>query len=342
MSDEMVCPFCVLDDAQCVVVHPLARAIWDRYPVSPGHALVVPRRHIGSWFDATPAEWEAMTALIDRVREIIERLHEPDGYNIGINVGAAAGQTVPHLHVHVMPRYVGDVADPRGGVRFVIPHKANYLASPTRQGAPHDDAMVRGGSDPLLPHLVSHLDHAVRVDIAVAFIMESGVRLIEEHLRDVIARGGQVRILTGRYLGVTEPEALRRLMDLGEQLHLRVYESGATSFHLKCYVVHAKDGGTAFVGSSNLSRSALGDGVEWNYRVLTSRDSEGFRDVARSFDTLFLHPLAITPDAEWLARYAADRQPVSAKVTGVQLEPVPPPPPPSVSGTAILKTTSTS
>jgi superfamily II DNA or RNA helicase/HKD family nuclease/diadenosine tetraphosphate (Ap4A) HIT family hydrolase len=289
--------------------------------VSPGHALIIPRRHIASWFEATPDEQHALTTLIDVVRQAIERDYRPDGYNVGMNVGAAAGQTVPHLHLHVMPRYTGDVLDPRGGVRFVIPHKANYLATPSHQGAPHNQAVVRGASDPLLPHLVSHLDHAKRVDIAVSFIMESGVRLIEEHLRDVIARGGTVRVLTGRYLGVTEPQALRRLMDLGDRLELRVYESGRTSFHLKCYMVHAADGtGTAFVGSSNLSRSALGDGIEFNYRVLTSRDSQGFRDVVQAFDALYHDPAAIVPDAAWIARYEVQRQPAAVQLSGVTPE----------------------
>jgi superfamily II DNA or RNA helicase len=118
-------------------------------------------------------------------------------------------------------------------------------------------------------------------------------------------------------------------MDLGDQLELRVYESGRTSFHLKCYMVHAADGtGTAFVGSSNLSRSALGDGIEFNYRVLTSRDSQGFRDVVQAFDALYHDPAAIVPDAAWIAHYAAQRQPAAVQLSGVTPEPLPPPPPP--------------
>jgi superfamily II DNA or RNA helicase len=93
--------------------------------------------------------------------------------------------------------------------------------------------------------------------------------------------------------------------------------------------VHTGEGtGTAFVGSSNLSRSALGDGVEWNYRVLTSRDSDGFRDVVHGFEALFSHSMVITPDAAWLAQYAQERQPTVPKVAGVTPEPMPPPPPP--------------
>jgi superfamily II DNA or RNA helicase len=185
--------------------------------------------------------------------------------------------------------------------------------------------LVRGGEeDPLLPHLVGGLDGAERVDIAVAFTMESGVALIEEHLRDVLARGGRVRFVTGDYLGHTEPNALRRLLDLHEtaplsddgdrrphgDLALRVFESGATSFHPKAYILVGRaGGGSAFVGSSNLSRSALRQGVEWNYRVLPSRDATGFADVARAFEELFAHPKCRVVDQAWIDDYEARRLP---------------------------------
>lgn len=102
--------------------------LWDAYPVSPGHALLIPRRHIPTWFEATSEEHIAFVSAIDQAKAAIEKDHQPDGYNIGINCGAAAGQTVFHLHVHLIPRYHGDVGDPRGGVRHIIAHKANYLS----------------------------------------------------------------------------------------------------------------------------------------------------------------------------------------------------------------------
>jgi ATP adenylyltransferase len=111
--------------------------LWDAFPVSPGHALLIPRRHIPTWFEATAAEHVGLVAAIDEAKEIIEKHHRPDGYNIGINCGAAAGQTVFHLHVHLIPRYQGDVGDPRGGVRHVIAAKANYLS---RSGSRSDDS----------------------------------------------------------------------------------------------------------------------------------------------------------------------------------------------------------
>jgi diadenosine tetraphosphate (Ap4A) HIT family hydrolase len=100
--------------------------ILDAYPVSPGHSLVVPKRHVESFFEATPAEREAMLSLLDLAREYVCRNHAPSGYNIGINEGSAAGQTVQHLHVHLIPRFPGDSRDPRGGVRWVIPDRADY------------------------------------------------------------------------------------------------------------------------------------------------------------------------------------------------------------------------
>jgi diadenosine tetraphosphate (Ap4A) HIT family hydrolase len=85
-------------------------------------------RHVATWFDATPAEQSALIELLDLAKAHIDARYAPDGYNIGINCGASAGQTIFHLHVHLIPRYAGDVADPRGGVRHVIPDKANYLS----------------------------------------------------------------------------------------------------------------------------------------------------------------------------------------------------------------------
>src|SRR5688500_11615636 len=90
--------------------------VWDRFPVSPGHALLVLRRHVPSWFDATAAERLELLTACEAARDaIVVRGYAPAGYNIGVNDGPAAGQTVPHLHVHMIPRYIGDVSDPRGG-----------------------------------------------------------------------------------------------------------------------------------------------------------------------------------------------------------------------------------
>jgi hypothetical protein len=91
-----------------------------------GHTLIIPRRHVASFFETTDEERRAMLRLLDEAKAMLDREHKPDGYNIGINGGAAAGQTVMHLHIHLIPRYLGDRPDPRGGVRWVIPEKAAY------------------------------------------------------------------------------------------------------------------------------------------------------------------------------------------------------------------------
>lgn len=122
----MTSPFLARPTSDHVAANDLAFAIRDGFPVSPGHTLVVTRRLVATWFDATPEEQTAVMALVNEVKRLLDESHRPDGYNVGFNAGDAAGQTVPHLHVHVIPRYRGDRADPRGGVRWVLPDKADY------------------------------------------------------------------------------------------------------------------------------------------------------------------------------------------------------------------------
>ncbi len=123
-----VCPFCTLPPERVVIANSLGVAIRDAFPISPGHTLIIPRRHIGSFFDITEQEHAALFALLNEAKRELDKEFNPSGYNIGINDGAAAGQTVPHLHMHLIPRYHGDREDPRGGVRWIIPEKAKYWA----------------------------------------------------------------------------------------------------------------------------------------------------------------------------------------------------------------------
>ena len=120
------CPFCLPAAGSVFLETTLVQGLWDGFPVSPGHTLIVPRRHIARWSDATEVERQELTAAIAAVQRIVQDLHHPAGFNVGFNDGPAAGQTVGHLHIHVIPRYVGDVPDPRGGIRLVIPDKARY------------------------------------------------------------------------------------------------------------------------------------------------------------------------------------------------------------------------
>jgi len=118
--------FCRIPREQILIDGPLAVAARDSYPVSKGHTLIIPRRHVASFFETTEEERQAMLKLLDEAKAALDKELKPDGYNIGINGGAAAGQTVMHLHIHLIPRYAGDRADPRGGVRWIIPEKAAY------------------------------------------------------------------------------------------------------------------------------------------------------------------------------------------------------------------------
>ena len=123
---QKTCAFCTLPSDRVIDENATATVIRDGYPVSPGHTLLIPKRHTGSFFDLAKQERSDLLALLDRAKLVLDEEFEPQGYNIGINDGSAAGQTVPHLHVHLIPRFEGDLPDPRGGVRWVIPDKAKY------------------------------------------------------------------------------------------------------------------------------------------------------------------------------------------------------------------------
>jgi len=122
----MSCPFCTLTESRVRFQSPLAVGVDDAYPVAPGHTLIVPRRHVGSYFQLNRDERAAMHDLLDQAQsELRDRLC-PDAYTIGINDGPAAGQSIPHVHIHLIPRFHGDRENPRGGVRWVLPEKADY------------------------------------------------------------------------------------------------------------------------------------------------------------------------------------------------------------------------
>ena len=123
------CTFCTLPSARIIDGSQHGLVIRDAYPISPGHTLIIPKRHVGSFFDLSAEERGDLLMLLDKAKVAVDREFLPDGYNIGINDGVAAGQTVPHLHIHLIPRYGGDRDDPRGGVRWIIPEKADYWSA---------------------------------------------------------------------------------------------------------------------------------------------------------------------------------------------------------------------
>lgn len=120
------CPFCNFEKAEVLYQNEHAIAFKDRFPVSKGHTLVVPKQHVASFFSLSPEVQQSIWAFVSEIRYHISVELHPDSFNIGINDGWAAGQTISHAHIHVIPRYKGDVNDPKGGIRWVIPKKADY------------------------------------------------------------------------------------------------------------------------------------------------------------------------------------------------------------------------
>ncbi len=310
-----------------------AFAIADSYPVSPGHSLVVPRRLISTWWEASDDERRDLWALVDDVKAILDAIHLPDGYNVGFNAGRAAGQTIDHLHLHVIPRYDGDDPDPRGGVRHVIAGKGEYLAA--NHAEAHGGVELFDGIDDrfLKLELIRCLinDSYNRIDLLVSFIMGSGVSIIEERLADALDRGTQVRVLTTDYLQVTEHVALAHLLDLEDDypgaIEARVFHDPTTSFHPKAYLFWSSDSTVAagFVGSSNLSASGIGRGVEWNVGL------RNVQPLVDRFERLWNDPRATRLTRAWLLHYEERPRPKTPSgaevidIVDVPAEPVPEP-----------------
>lgn len=118
------CIFC--NSADMILENQLAWAKYDKYPVSSGHMLIISKRHVPDFFAATTDERQALNELLDEAKHLLDDKYHPDGYNVGANCGETAGQTIMHLHIHLIPRYLGDMDNPRGGVRGVIPDKRLY------------------------------------------------------------------------------------------------------------------------------------------------------------------------------------------------------------------------
>lgn len=115
------CIFCDIASREVIYENDLFYSNWDLFPVSKGHALITPKRHIKSFFDLKESDLLQLYQLINKTKKLLDKKYTPDGYNIGINDGEAAGRTIHHLHIHLIPRYRGDVKDPRGGIRCVVP-----------------------------------------------------------------------------------------------------------------------------------------------------------------------------------------------------------------------------
>ena len=208
------------------------------------------------------------------------------------------------------------------------------------------EKLVTGGDNPFLPHLCAAIRQADEIDIAVAFTKVTGLRLLLPDLHDALSANigaGQlprIRFLTSDYLDVTDPEALRLLMLLQAQgAQVRIFQAEQGSFHLKAYLFarFGENGclsGTAFIGSSNISRQALQDGLEWNYRVSYPGDP-GFIETRNRFEQLFRHPQALTLNDTWIDRYEERRAPPTQAIAPGSIEKEPPPNPTPVQEAAL-------
>ena len=125
MNENKPCPFCNLEREKILETE-MSFAIYDGFPVNEGHALIIPKRHTANYFDLSLEEQKDCIELLNRVKGIVHEKYNPAGFNVGININEAAGQTVPHVHIHLIPRYEGDVDEPRGGVRGVVPERRSY------------------------------------------------------------------------------------------------------------------------------------------------------------------------------------------------------------------------
>jgi superfamily II DNA or RNA helicase/HKD family nuclease len=272
------CPLCVPDPRDLLA---LDGAFWM---LRDGGAIVLtPRAHIATWraldAGARAALAEAICAAQDR---------------IGGAPAVAFDETGPHLRIRI-------------GAAPAIPAK------------PADHAtLIAGPDDALLRHLRPHIDAARSVDAAIAFAMRSGVDLLFAHLEELLERDGKLRLLVGDYMGASDPEALRRLLDLPPGAELMAFEAQGTAFHPKSRLIAESGGaGALIVGSSNLSRSALETGVEWNLRLLRSPDE---MDAARlAFDAVFARPEVRPLTHAWIDAYDARRHPDPPALTGATL-----------------------
>jgi superfamily II DNA or RNA helicase len=179
---------------------------------------------------------------------------------------------------------------------------------------PHGNELICGGNNHLIDHLVNEIEKSLTIDIAVAFAMQSGIKLLMPHLKDLIDRGGKLRIITGDYLDVTDPSALQMLIDLkmmgeADQTELYVFETRGTSFHPKAWLFRYKNNDTSIlIGSSNLSKSALTNGVEWNLHSRNEEDSNAFEI---SFADLLKDEKTVPLTKSWIATYLERRRPQS-------------------------------
>ena len=255
--------------------------------------VLAPRRHVALWRELSAHEQAALGAKIGLAQTLLETADTAARVTLV--------ETGDHVHLRI---------DPPRSTAGPLP------------GVPHDRPLISGGEDGLHAHLRPLIDQADIVDLSVSFLMASGVRLVLPHLRDLLERGGRLRLLTGDYLDVTEPAALRLITDLKGELSLYVFQAAQIPFHPKAWMfTFAGDGGALIVGSSNLSRSALTDGIEWNLRHIDPLDPAPLRAARTAFDALLARPEVTELTPAWIDAYEDRRIAPRPLISGIPEEP---------------------
>ncbi len=260
----------------CAICDLLAEGPEGQKPLNfAGINILTPRSHVPSWAQLPPTEQFALMGEIAGV--------------LGDTSKAALALVTDSVDGH-----------------FLIRLQTQPAFNPPNS-QPRFNRLIAGGSDPLLPHLIRQIDTSHKVDLAVAFALDSGVAMLEPYLDDLLMRGGELRVVVGDYFDVTEPAALRRLMDLDGNVQRFVFETRGGSFHPKAWVF--RDGnavGSAIVGSSNLTSTALLHGVEWNLQ--SGVEPADWQDVQRAFEELLGSPNVQPLTQEWIDGYAGRRR----------------------------------
>ncbi len=316
--------FQAIPKGKWILENQTAFAVADGYPVTPGHSLVITKRVVPDWFSATTKEQADVMSLVNELKKHLDATLQPKptGYNVGFNAGEAAGQTVMHLHIHVIPRYAGDVPDPRGGVRHVIPGKGNYLAESAGAETVRERTQLKLSTGHPQSRLWDELAHrligAQLVDVLASFVQKSGLDVVEQRLFHLLQNSSRIRILVSDYLSISDPLALRRLCDWQDlvagddefdgELAVRLIEvaklpSQPQSFHPKAWRIIDSKQSFISVGSSNLSRPALETGIEWNLLSTVSHQIAAHDEFAREFDSLWRLATPLTDEV--VSSYAA-------------------------------------
>ncbi len=254
--------------------------------------VLAPRRHVKRWRHLSEEEQTALIARITAAQKLLETGE--------VLAPVSFVETEPHFHLRI---------------------EAPSVTATLIPDAPNESPLISGGEDALQAHLRPLIDRAQSVDLAVSFLMTSGAQLVLPHLRNLLERGGRLRLLTGDYLGVTEPAALRMMQDLEYDRHLYIFQADHIPFHPKAWMFSfADDTGALIAGSSNLSRSALTEGVEWNLRHFDRLDALPLKSARAAFEKLLARPEVVDLSPDWVDSYEARRIAPLPLQSGVQGE----------------------